>query len=106
MAKAFQALADKKRLEIIGLLTDGERCVCELASVVGAKQPLLSFHLKILRDACLVSSRRLGRWMYYSLNYDTLEEMKAIIGSIADDRSHQESCCCESQCCLPDKALK
>jgi hypothetical protein len=44
--------------------------------------------------------------MYYSLNYDTLEEMKAIIGSIADDRSHQESCCCESQCCLPDKALK
>jgi ArsR family transcriptional regulator len=98
IAKGFQALADKKRLEIIGLLTSGERCVCELTGVLGAKQPLLSFHLKILREVGLVRSRRRGKWMYYSLNYETLEELKAIVSTFSDGKAHQESCCCESLC--------
>ena len=99
LARAFHALSDTKRLGIVSLLTDGERCVCELTSVVGAKQPLLSFHLKILREAGLVKSRRRGKWMYYSLDYDKLDEMKSIVSSITDGREHLESCCCESLCC-------
>ena len=103
LARAFHALADRKRLEIVSLLTNGERCVCELTDVVGAKQSLLSFHLKILREAGLVRNRRRGKWMYYSLNYETIEGMRAIIGSVADGREHLESCCCESLCCPPEK---
>ncbi len=99
MARAYHAIADTKRLQIVALLTNGERCVCELASVVGAKQPLLSFHLKILREAGVVKNRRRGKWMYYSLNYDMLEEMEALVSSIADGREHSESCCCETLCC-------
>ncbi len=99
LARAFHALSDRKRLEIVRLLTSGEQCVCELTDVVGAKQSLLSFHLKILREAGLVRSRRRGKWMYYSLNYDTIDGMRAIIGSVADGREHLESCCCESLCC-------
>jgi len=102
LARAFHALADRKRLGIVRLLTDGERCVCELTHVVGAKQPLLSFHLKILREAGLVRKRRRGKWMYYSLNYETIEAMQEIIGSVATGREHPESCCCESLCCPPD----
>ena len=101
LARAFHALADVKRLEIVALLTGGEKCVCDLTVVVGAKQPLLSFHLKILREAGLVKNRRRGKWMYYSLNYEVLEEMKSIVSSITEGREHPESCCCESLCC-PD----
>ena len=61
IARAFHALADRKRLEIVRLLTNGEKCVCELIEIVGAKQSLLSFHLKILREADLVRSHRLGK---------------------------------------------
>lgn len=103
LARAFQALADRKRLEIVRLLTNGERCVCDLTEVVGAKQSLLSFHLKILREAGLVTSRRRGKWMYYSLNYEFIEEMRAIIGSVADGREHLASCSCESLCCPTEK---
>ena len=103
LARAFHALADRKRLEIVSLLTNGERCVCELTDVVGAKQSLLSFHLKILREAGLVKNRRRGKWMYYSLNYEFIEGMQAIIGSVADGREHLASCCCESLCCPTEK---
>ena len=103
LARAFHALADRKRLEIVRLLAHGERCVCELTDVVGARQSLLSFHLKILREAGLVRNRRRGKWMYCSLNYDTVEQMHAIIGSVADGREHLESCCCESLCCPVEK---
>jgi ArsR family transcriptional regulator len=98
LARTFQALSDPKRMEIIALLTGGERCVCELTDIVGAKQPLLSFHLKILREAGLVRSRRRGKWMYYSLNSETMKEMQLIVGSLAEGTEHQESCCCESVC--------
>ena len=103
LARAFHALADRKRLEIVRLLTKGERCVCELIDAVGAKQSLLSFHLRILKEAGLVRSRRRGKWMYYSLNYETIEGMRAIISSVADGREHQQSCCCESLCCPTEK---
>lgn len=99
LARAFHALADSKRLEIVALLLRGERCVCELTDVVGAKQPLLSFHLKTLKEAHLVNSRRRGKWMYYSLNYDTIDEIKTAIGSVAEGRDHPETCCCKSVCC-------
>lgn len=103
LARSFHALADRKRLEIVRLLTNGERCVCDLTEIVGAKQSLLSFHLKILREAGLVTSRRRGKWMYYSLNYEFIEGMRAIIGSVADGREHLESCSCESLCCPTEK---
>ena len=54
LSRTFHALSDPKRIEIVALLTNGVRCVCELTVVVGAKQPLMYFHLKILREANLV----------------------------------------------------
>jgi ArsR family transcriptional regulator len=98
-ARTFQALADAKRVEIVTLLTHGERCVCELTDVVGAKQPLLSFHLKILREAGIVKNRRRGKWMYYSLNYQKIDELKELIGTMAIGREHADACGCESICC-------
>jgi ArsR family transcriptional regulator len=77
----FHALSDETRLEVIERLQGGERCVCELTDDLDAAQSRLSFHLKTLKDAGLVTDRRDGRWVYYTLNRATLDEIEATIGS-------------------------
>lgn len=71
----FHALSDNTRLEIVGRLRAGEQCVCELQEELGAAQSRLSFHLKVLRDAGLVSDRKEGRWSYYRLVPEALTEV-------------------------------
>lgn len=71
----FQALSDGNRLRILWRLTDGERCVCELAEALDLGQSLLSFHLKTLREAGLVRARKEGRWMHYRLEPGSLEPL-------------------------------
>ena len=78
-AQWFHALSDETRLEIIQLLSGGERCVCDLTDALDAAQSRLSFHLKTLRDAGIVNDRRVGRWIYYSLNRDTLIEIENLV---------------------------
>lgn len=78
----FQAVAEETRLRIVQLLSEGERCVCELQDDIGAAQSRLSFHLKKLKDAGVVSDRRDGRWVYYSLVPEALEEMRAFLGEV------------------------
>jgi ArsR family transcriptional regulator, arsenate/arsenite/antimonite-responsive transcriptional repressor len=64
----FAALADPVRLAIVGVLTGGERCVCDLNEQVPVAANLLSYHLRVLRDAGLVSAARRGRWVDYRLD--------------------------------------
>lgn len=63
----FRAFSDRTRLRILSLLRPGELCVCDLVRVIGAPQPTVSRHLAYLRKAGLVSARREGLWMYYTL---------------------------------------
>src|SRR5438876_4333621 len=74
-ARRFHALSDETRLEIERLLSNGERCVWELQNVLDAAQSRLSFQLKTLKDAGVVSDRRDGRWIYYASNRDALDEI-------------------------------
>jgi len=71
----FHALSDATRLEILEMLRGGERCVCELQEELDAAQSRLSFHLRVLKEAGLVSDRRDGRWSYYSIVPDALAEV-------------------------------
>ena len=66
-AKIFNALADPIRLEIIEFLRDEEKCVCEITPYLNLVQPLVSRHLKILKNAGLVKRRKKSTWHYYSL---------------------------------------
>lgn len=66
-------------------LKDGEKCVCELTDVLQAAQSRLSFHLKVLKDADLVHDRREGRWKYYSVNKEGLEELKGVVFDLNRD---------------------
>jgi ArsR family transcriptional regulator len=78
----FHALSDETRLEIVERLIGGERCVCELTDLMDAAQSRLSFHLKTLKDAGLVTDRREGRWVYYTLKRETLDEIESLLGSL------------------------
>ncbi|HUP19659.1 MAG TPA: metalloregulator ArsR/SmtB family transcription factor [Gemmatimonadota bacterium] len=82
-AALFQALSDEKRLRILTLLSGGELCVCELTDALDVGQSLLSFHLKTLRDAGLVTDRREGRWAFYALATDALAEAGAMLAELA-----------------------
>jgi ArsR family transcriptional regulator len=81
-ARLFHALADETRLRILEQLADGEHCVCDLTDALEAGQSRLSFHLKSLKDAGLVSDRREGRWIYYALNPQTLGELREAVAAI------------------------
>lgn len=74
-ARLFHALSDETRLAVLEMLRGGERCVCDLQDALGAAQSRLSFHLRVLKDAGLVSDRREGRWSYYALVPAALSEV-------------------------------
>src|SRR5688500_256294 len=63
----FRAFSDRTRLRILHLLRGGELCVCDLVKVLDVPQPKASRHLAYLRRAGLVTARKEGLWMHYSL---------------------------------------
>jgi ArsR family transcriptional regulator len=96
-ARWFHALSDETRLRIVDRLSDGEKCVCDLTDLLEAAQSRLSFHLKTLKDAGILKDRRDGRWVYYSLNPEVVEDLEHFICSLT-------SCCRQlkketSSCC-------
>ena len=78
-ASLFHALSDETRLKILELLMDGEQCVCDLTDRLKTGQSRLSFHLKTLKEAGLLTDRRDGRWVYYALNPDAIEELGDVV---------------------------
>lgn len=93
LADGFSALAEEKRLGILATLARGERCACDLTGCCGDSQPLLSFHLKRLREAGLVEARRDGRWMHYSLDREALRELAAELERLAEGDVEGPACC-------------
>ncbi len=82
LLQRFQAVAEETRFGIVQRLAGGELCVCELQTELDAAQSRLSFHLKKLKDAGVVTDRRDGRWVYYSLVPEALEEMRSFLGEV------------------------
>jgi ArsR family transcriptional regulator len=62
-------------LQIIEALGEGERCVCDLTEGLDLAQSKLSFHLRVLREAGLVNQRSSGRWSYYRLEPQAIEQL-------------------------------
>ena len=65
--RMFRAFADRNRLRILYLLSDGEMCVGDLVEALGVPQPRVSRHLAYLRKSELVQVRKEGLWSFYSL---------------------------------------
>ena len=81
-AAIFHALSDETRIGLIQLLRKGERCVCDLTNALDAAQSRLSFHLKVLKDAGIVSDRKDGRWVHYELNEDAFAEAHRLLAGL------------------------
>ena len=85
-AELFHALSDPIRVDVVALLIDGERCVCDLMDDLELQQSRLSWHLKTLVDAGIITGRREGRWNYYSLNKDVLAEATEYLAGLKPTR--------------------
>lgn len=104
METLFLALADKTRLRLLNLMREDEICVCYFTEVLGESQPKISRHLAYLRNAGVVSARREGKWMNYSIEMpenhlaakilqDTLGWLKSQSDMQADFKHLAKVCC-------------
>jgi ArsR family transcriptional regulator len=98
LARLFHALSDETRLRIVGKLLLGEQCVCNLMDTLEAGQSRLSFHMKTLKDAGMVTDRRAGRWIHYSLDPGTLAELQNFVGTVQENAARLDAVrCCEEE---------
>lgn len=67
-ARVFKAFCDENRLQILEILQSGEKCACVLLEDLQISQPTLSHHMKILCDSGIVTGRKSGKWVYYSIS--------------------------------------
>jgi DNA-binding transcriptional ArsR family regulator len=84
VAEVFKLLGDPTRVRIVDALAHGERCVCDLASLVGLSESAVSHQLRLLRAARLVRVRRSGRMAFYTL------DDHHVVGLLHDTRKHVE----------------
>ena len=82
IALLCKALGDPNRLQIIQMLSDGEKCGCKLLEAFEITQPTLSHHMKILCDCGLVNDRKEGKWHHYSINTKMWEEFHQFISDV------------------------
>ena len=92
--KLLKALSEPLRLQIIESLLGGELCVCDIINEIGLAQSKISFHLKVLKDAGLITDRQAGRWVYYQLNIDSLNSLQDWI-ELLKESSQQPSQACK-----------
>jgi ArsR family transcriptional regulator, arsenate/arsenite/antimonite-responsive transcriptional repressor len=87
-AALFKALADPNRLTMLATMarTDDEVCVCDFTDALPLEQPTVSHHLKILRDARLVTCERRGTWVYYRLAPDARRRIDDALTSVLPEK--------------------
>ncbi|KZS64542.1 MAG: metalloregulator ArsR/SmtB family transcription factor [Mycobacterium pseudokansasii] len=88
MAARFKALSDPVRLRLLSAVAShagGQACVCDITDgldALGVGQPTISHHLKVLREAGLLTSQRRGSWVYYAVVPEALTELSALLSGV------------------------
>ena len=90
---SLKALAEHIRVELIESLSSGEKCVCDLMQETGLAQSRISFHLKVLKDAGVITDRQSGRWVYYQLDIRTLKSLQNWIKKLRKGCLSEASSC-------------
>ena len=96
-AKVFKALCDERRQRILELLHTGEKCACVLTEEMGMPQSSLSYHMKILCDSGIVSSREDGKWTHYRISQQGREKAIQLLKEITAVTENHDGCrnCCK-----------
>lgn len=92
-AETLRLLADPLRWQIVQLLAGEQLCTCHLQEELGAKQTLVSHHLRALRDAGVVETEACGRFTYYRLVDGALDDVAAALGELAAAGSPPKRAC-------------
>jgi ArsR family transcriptional regulator len=82
LARSFKAIGDPVRLRLLSLIAShagGEACVCDLSGVFELTGPTISHHLKVLREAGLITGERRGTWVYYRIQPEALSRLSAVL---------------------------
>ena len=89
-AALLKAIADPYRLTMLATLaaSDYEVCVCDFTDALPLNQPTVSHHLRILREAALVTCERRGTWVYYQLATDAAERLQDALGIVFRKKAH------------------
>ena len=99
--RKIKALADENRLAIMLSLRQGEKCACVLLRELNITQPTLSHHMRLLCDSGLVSSRKEGKWMYYSISpegtADYLKMIESYVKCGSNDSGSAGCACCSDK---------
>ncbi len=97
--KVFKALCDEKRLKILELLKNGEKCSCDIGEKAEIAQSSMSYHMKILCESGIVSSRTEGKWTHYTISEEGRQNAAKILLELTSVDLNvvntQEGGCCE-----------
>ena len=93
--KLLKALGEVNRLKIVDMLSSGEKCACIILESFHFTQPTLSHHMKVLMDSGIVKCRKVGTWMYYSLDIELCDDFMRFLNNIL---SSDTKCVCSSRC--------
>ena len=99
LAGVFKALADPTRVRLLQYLASsqsGTACACHLPEELGISQPTLSFHMKKLHDAGLVSRDRRGRWVHYTVRPEQMAAARAFLDLPDAQAAGLDPCCPEA----------
>jgi ArsR family transcriptional regulator len=110
LVRLFAALADPTRLRLLNLMHSREVCVCYFVEILNLGQPKISRHLAYLRNAGIVSARRDGKWMHYSIQLPTDPRARAVLDatllSFQTDAAMQADLARLSKvCCNPQRFI-
>ncbi len=96
--QVFAALADPARVRILAVLADAGRCVCDIRTAVPIPANLLSYHLKVLREAGLIEGSRRGRWIDYRLRDDAARLVADAVGAVGFAAVIEQPAGCSPAC--------
>ena len=82
LSKELKAIAEPNRLQILDMISTGEKCACDILDSFEFTQPTLSYHMKVLIEAGIVNSRKEGIWQYYSIVDENIGELKSLMEQI------------------------
>lgn len=95
-AKVFKAFCDEKRLQILELLRNGEKCACVLLEQLDLGQSGLSYHMKVLVDSGIVESRQEGKWVYYKISENGSAYAAGLLKELTTPNAFlEENTCCK-----------
>jgi len=93
-AQIFKAFCDENRLTILEILRSGEKCACLLLDEMDITQPTLSHHMKILVDSGIVTARKEGKWMHYSISKTGCDEAISLMKKFTSILETKTEGCC------------